>query len=111
MPYRVPIDVYLVLRRSDGQVLFAQRAGTGYADGWWVLPSGKLEEGETAHAAVIREAWEEVGVRVDPADLRFVTVVHHRPPEGGSRLGLFFLAERWAGEPVNSEPHKCSGLL
>jgi hypothetical protein len=27
-----------------------------------------------------------------------------------SRIGFFFTATRWHGEPVNQEPHKCAGL-
>ena len=61
MPYTAIVDVMLTLER-DGQVLLAERSGTGYADGWYNLPSGKLEEYEDVVAAIIREAWEEVGV-------------------------------------------------
>jgi 8-oxo-dGTP diphosphatase len=40
-----------------------------------------------------------------------VHVMHHRNPEGQSRVGFFFQPARWEGEPVNCEPHKCSELL
>jgi ADP-ribose pyrophosphatase YjhB (NUDIX family) len=58
----------------------------------------------------IRETFEETGVGINPADLVFTHVVHHRNPEGQGRVGFFFTAARWAGEPVNREPHKCAGL-
>ena len=52
-----------VLLRPDGQVLLAQRlAGTPYA-GYWEFPGGKLEAGESAHDALLRELDEELGVR------------------------------------------------
>ncbi len=38
MTYTSPVDVLLLLVRDD-QVLLALRAGTGFADGWWNLPS------------------------------------------------------------------------
>lgn len=38
MVYRSVIDVLLLLIRGD-TVLLALRAGTGFADGWWNLPS------------------------------------------------------------------------
>jgi 8-oxo-dGTP pyrophosphatase MutT (NUDIX family) len=107
-----PVDVFLLLT-SGGKVLLALREGTGYADGTWNLPSGKLETGEDAVSGVIRESAEEIGVRLDPGDLRLVTTVHHRNAEGGSRIGLFFAAEHDSGrhgEPRNAEPHKCAGL-
>jgi ADP-ribose pyrophosphatase YjhB (NUDIX family) len=95
-----------MLLRGAGDVLLSRRAGTGYGDGMWHLPSGHLEEGESVTDAAVREAAEEVGVRIDPADLTF-THVMHRAPE---RVGLFFATRTWAGEPYNAEPHKCAEL-
>lgn len=108
--YCSPVDVHLILIRADGWVLLAERRNTGYADGLLNLPSGKLEEGEDVRAAVIREAREEIAVRIDDTDLRCASVLHHRSPGGNGRVGFFFAAERWHGEPVNAEPHKCAQL-
>jgi 8-oxo-dGTP diphosphatase len=44
-------------------------------------------------------------------DVEFVTVVHHRSPQGETRVGFFFTTRTWTGEPVNAEPDKCAGLL
>ncbi|WP_245899624.1 NUDIX hydrolase [Nonomuraea indica] len=88
------------------EVLLGRRAGTGYGDGLWHLPSGHLEAGESVIEAAVREAREETGVVLDPADLTFVHVMHRAP----ERVGLFFAATRWRGEPYNAEPHKCSEL-
>ncbi|GAA3469627.1 NUDIX domain-containing protein [Nonomuraea roseola] len=65
-----------------------------------------MEEGESALEAAVREAREEVGVVIDPADLTFVHAMHRAP----DRMGLFFRAERWTGEPYNAEPGKCAAL-
>ncbi|MFF5210621.1 NUDIX domain-containing protein [Streptosporangium sp. NPDC000396] len=104
--YQVTVDVHVILQRGD-QILLCLREGTGYRDGWYCLPSGHLEEGETVVECAIREAHEEVGVVINPADLQPATVVHHLPPEGKPRVGMFFAASRWDGEVVNAEPHKC----
>lgn len=106
----VPVDVMLILERA-GHVLLAERSGTGYADGWYNFPSGKLEAGEDVVTAVIREASEEIGVHIEQCDVRPVHVMHHRGPAQHSRIGWFFTADRWQGEPYNAEPHKCAGLL
>jgi 8-oxo-dGTP diphosphatase len=108
--YRSVVDVYVLLRRPDGMILLLERSGTGYADGQLCPPSGHLETGESVIDCAAREASEEVGVDISPADLAFTHVVHHRNPEGQGRIGFFFTATRWAGEPVNREPHKCAGL-
>lgn len=109
MPALSYVDVFLLLIR-DGEVLLALRENTGYANGQWNVPSGKVEEGESAVAALLREAHEEVGLRLDAGDVRHVATVHQRNPEGGARIGLFFQAVSWPGEPINAEPHKCGGI-
>lgn len=49
------------------------------------MPGGKIDPGETAHDAALREAREEVSVELDPssvAELFTVTVQAHGEPEG-----------------------------
>jgi 8-oxo-dGTP pyrophosphatase MutT (NUDIX family) len=110
--HRSIVDLHLILRRDDGRILLLRRAGGGYGDGRLHLPSGHLEAGESAVDGVIREAREEVGVTVTPEDLQFVHVMHRSGENGGhDRLGLFWQATRWVGEPYNAEPENCSELL
>lgn len=108
MGFRTFADVFLYLVR-DGRVLLALRENTGYADGQWNLPSGKVEPGEDLAHAARREAREEVGLEL--GELRLATVVHHREAGHEARLGFFFEpVGGWAGEPRNAEPHKCGGI-
>jgi mutator protein MutT len=107
--YRPHVGVHLILTEGR-KVLLLRRANTGFADGSWSVPGGSLEDGETLPAAAVREAREEVGVVIDPADLIFAHLCHHADPDGLARIGVFFAASRWAGEPVNAEPHKCSEI-
>jgi 8-oxo-dGTP diphosphatase len=108
--YRSIIDAHIVLRRS-GMILLGRRAGDVYASGQYGLPSGHLEQGESILDAVVRETEEEIGIVLEPAALRLALVMHHRNPGGHARVGFFFEPGHWAGEPVNREPAKCSGLL
>ncbi|MFI5955792.1 NUDIX domain-containing protein [Cryptosporangium sp. NPDC051539] len=108
MPHRPIVDVHILLVR-DGQVLLTQRAG-GYAAGQWHMPSGKLEAGESIKHAAVREAREEVGVDLDPTALRCVHALHVLPPGEDPRVGFFFEATDWTGDPVNQEPEKCSAI-
>jgi ADP-ribose pyrophosphatase YjhB (NUDIX family) len=100
------VDLHLVLRRGD-QILLGKRINTGYGDGAYALPAGHLEEGESATRGIVREAEEEVRVRIDPADLVLRHVRHHCTTSG--RVGLFFEASRWTGEIENGEPDQCEG--
>lgn len=103
------IGVHLILI-ADGSVLLGRRENTGFADGWWSVPGGRLEPGEKAAAGAIREAAEELGITIAEADLKFAHACHHLDPDGHARLGLFFTATVWTGSPVNAEPEKCSKL-
>lgn len=104
--YTTFADLHLILRR-DGRILLGQRINTGFADGSYSLPAGHLERGESATDGVVREALEEIGVRVGPIDLRLVHTMHHHTDSG--RLALFFETHVWDGEIANREPDKCSG--
>jgi mutator protein MutT len=48
-----------------GRILMAQR-GKEPLKGWWSLPGGAVEAGETLEAAVRREVLEETGLVVEP---------------------------------------------
>ena len=104
------IDVHVMLVRDD-EVLLSRRRDTDHRfDGRWHLPSGKLDAGESVLDAAVREAWEEIGVAIEPGDLRHVHTAHANGFGVEPRLGLYFEVRRWSGEPENREPEKCSEL-
>lgn len=52
----------------DGRVLAQQRARPAEAAGRWELPGGRVEPGETEHAALVRECREELAADVLPGE-------------------------------------------
>ncbi|MDT0387090.1 (deoxy)nucleoside triphosphate pyrophosphohydrolase [Streptomyces dubilierae] len=51
---------------DDGRLLAARRSAPAELAGRWELPGGKVEPGETADAALVRELREELGVDAEP---------------------------------------------
>jgi len=90
------------------QLLMLRRFNTGYEDGKYSVPAGHVESGEPITKAMVREAFEEVGIKLDADNLKLVHTMH-RPDDDG-RIGFFFATNQWEGEPINKEPHKCDGL-
>ncbi|HEY6736395.1 MAG TPA: NUDIX domain-containing protein [Candidatus Saccharimonadia bacterium] len=103
--------VFLVLRQDD-QILMLRRVGTGYMDGQYSLVAGHLDGDERATTATVREAKEEAGITVDPADLTLVHTCHRltRNDPGEERLDLYFECRRWQGTIRIAEPDKCDDL-
>ncbi len=100
---------YLVLIQ-DGKVLLARRANTGYCDGQYSLPAGHVEPGESFTAALLREIYEEIGVRIDPGELAAPHILHRKGEDGSERVDAFFPVSHWEGEVQNREPGKCDDL-
>jgi 8-oxo-dGTP diphosphatase len=63
------VAVGILIRPADGAFLLTSRPqGKPYA-GYWEFPGGKLEKGESVLEALGRELLEEIGVRVEVANL------------------------------------------
>ena len=99
------VAVYILLEK-DAKVLLLRRFNTGWMDGYYTLPAGHVEGGESAMDAAIREAKEETGVDVQRQDLRFVHMSHRYSTDIVEYIDIFFKASTWSGEPHTAEPDK-----
>lgn len=99
---------------SDGKILLQRRFNTGYMDGKYSLPAGHVDEGETFQQCAVRETKEEIGIDLDINDLKFVHAMHRlSDPEWKNlryRIDMFFVIEKWKGEPKIMEPDKSDDL-
>lgn len=98
---RPVVDVAVgVLRAPDGRVLLAERKAGKDAAGFWELPGGQIDPGETPIQAAARELLEELGVRA--LELAPWRVYEHDFPTKRVRLHWFHV-RRWSGEPKGRE--------
>lgn len=96
LPTPVPA-VGVVCLRGDSVLLI--RRGKPPRQGEWSLPGGRIEPGERAVEAALRELREETGVEAGITGL--IDVVDGLFPEAGRHYVLIDYAARWvSGEPV-----------
>jgi ADP-ribose pyrophosphatase YjhB (NUDIX family)/deoxycytidylate deaminase len=106
--FKITPAVYLVLIK-DNKILLSRRYNTGFHDGDYSLPAGHLDGNEPLLQAMIREADEEIGIKLSPENLELVHAIHRKMPTE-ERVSFFFRADDWEGEPKIMEPEKCDGL-
>jgi ADP-ribose pyrophosphatase YjhB (NUDIX family) len=86
-----------------GALLLVVETGPG-KQGKWSLPAGKVESGESAIAAMVREVREETGLTVDPIDI--VGFYHSlSTSEGYYGINVLFRARVVEGEPTPTTEH------
>ena len=96
LPPPVPA-VGVVCLRGDEVLLI--RRGTPPRQGEWSLPGGRIEAGERAVDAALRELREEAGIEAEITGL--IDVVDGLFPEAGRHYVLIDYAARWvSGEPT-----------
>ncbi|KJZ19371.1 8-oxo-dGTP diphosphatase MutT [Loktanella sp. S4079] len=86
----------------DGRVLLAQRPEGKSMAGLWEFPGGKIEQGETPEAALIRELHEELGIDTWASCLAPLTFASHSY-ENFHLLMPLFACRKWEGTPQARE--------
>lgn len=81
------VHVAAAIVRDGGRILATQR-GHGAFRGFWEFPGGKVEEGENAKTALLREMREEMDADVEIKEL--VYTVEYEYPEFHLHMDCFF---------------------
>lgn len=98
----------------DNKIAMVLRQNTGWMDGYYGLPSGKLEYGETFTDGAIREAKEEAGVDIVAEDMRVIHIMYRHDEQDDGYMDwvdVYFGVDNWQGEPHNAEPDKAEELV
>ncbi|MFI6687973.1 methyltransferase, FxLD system [Streptomyces sp. NPDC050485] len=90
----------VVVTDASGRVLL----GRSTRD-MWELPGGRIETGEAAPAAAVRELEEESGLLTEEADAHVITVLHDDRLDV-RRVTAVVRVTRWDGELGLPEPHR-----
>ena len=100
------VCVCYLLREQGGvvQVLLGRKKH-GLGQGYFVGLGGKLEPGESAVDAAVREVFEESGIVVAASDLepRGLLTYHFPHREAWSQESSVFVCRTWTGEPSGSD--------
>jgi len=86
----------------DGRVLLAQRPAGKKLAGLWEFPGGKIEEGESPEAALIRELKEELGIDASISCLSPLTFASHAYDDFHLLMPLY-ACRVWQGHVIAKE--------
>lgn len=106
MPLPHKISTLLYCFNARGQVLLLERAQEPNL-GLWSPCGGKLNtgEGESPYACACREAWEELGIRITPANLHLAGLISEHGYAGQAHW-LMFLFEVKTPLTTLPPPHR-----
>ncbi len=81
------VQTAIALIKRRGRYLICRRHRGGFLGGYWELPGGKQEPGESIERCLRREIKEELGVRL--AGLRKLRSLTYRYPSDHFRMHVF----------------------
>lgn len=101
------VALYVIALLCAGDtVLLLRRHNTGFGDGLYSMPGGKVDQGETAKHAIRREISEEVGLDIPQADFNLAHTFHRKGPEHEIIVLVFKADITNMSAPINKEPEK-----
>jgi 8-oxo-dGTP diphosphatase len=93
------VIVAAALVDADGRILVQQRAAGRAMAGLWEFPGGKIERGESAETALVRELKEELGISTETACLAPAGFGTAPIEDGRQLLLLLYVCRKWSGIP------------
>lgn len=108
--------VHMIISK-DNKILLQKRKGSKLWPGYYALPAGHIDEGENQFDALVREAKEELGIKLDPKDIinSYVVLRRNYFEIDGKQLepyiDYYFEINEYEGIPKIIEEDKCDELI
>ena len=107
--FKVTVSIILL---KENKLLLQLRDNTGYLDGFYDLGvSGHVNSNENFKKAAVREASEELGLKISPEKLVYVTLIQNIRD---NYIYIYFLYNITKNEEINiknNEPNQIKDLL
>ena len=94
------LTVRLILEKDKKLLFLKQTPNNG---GGHSLVGGKIDNQESASEALIREAFEEIGIRLKKKHLQ---LIHLYRRDSNKEIIMVYKARKWTGKPEPLETHK-----
>lgn len=100
----IQATLIFLIDKEKQKVLLAMKK-RGFGEGKWNGTGGKINSGETVRAAAVREAFEELKIKIAEQDLELAAdceFYFSGHPDWDTH-GTVFICETWQGEPAETE--------
>ena len=87
---------------KNNKIFFQKRPKNKSMPGLWELPGGKIENYETPENAIIRELFEEIGIKVNNKDLIPFNFISYSYSTFHLLMPIFLL-KNWSGKIFSKE--------
>lgn len=106
----IGVGVGAIILNKEGKFFLLKRGPKAQNEiGKWEFPGGSMEHGETFEETVIRETYEEFGIKIKP--LKLITTVNEILKDQNQHwIAVGFFCKLIRGVPVIREKTKCSEI-
>lgn len=104
-------SIYLIIKNKEGRILLQRRQGTKLWPGFLALPAGHIDARENPYEAAIREAKEELNIKIKEENIIDTFIACRRNKTLMPYYDVYFEIDYYEGVIQIAEPEKCSELV